>query len=129
MQPGDVLFFAGQLVHGSLPNVSKNRFRVSLACHYVTVNAEKVSQVDRPLYRFDGTMIDVEANETGGYCGVWVDEGDQRRIEVSGEFPRNVEMEKLLDDMNQDIWTQVKELQERGKIITSMSNASLDMHS
>lgn len=128
MQPGDVLFFAGQLVHGSLPNVSRDRFRVSLACHYVTANAEKVSQVDRPLYRFDGTLIDVEANETGGHCGVWVDEEDRKRIEMSGQFPRDIGMEERLEAMNQAIWTQVRELQERGKIVTSLDQKGLDLH-
>jgi phytanoyl-CoA hydroxylase len=129
MEPGDALFFAGQLVHGSLPNTSQDRFRVSLACHYVTANAEKVSQVDRPLYRFDGTLIDVDANETGGHCGVWVDEGDQRRIEMSGQFPRDTAMERRLDEMNEAIWSQVKELQERGRIITTVNQQGLDLHS
>ena len=129
MEAGDVLFFAGQIVHGSLPNISTDRFRVSLACHYVSAIAEKVSQVDRPLYRFDGTLIDVDANETGGYCGVWVDDEDQRRIEMSGQFPRDEKMETLLDTMNSDIWAQVKELQEKGKMITTISKNDMDLHS
>jgi hypothetical protein len=129
MDAGDALFFAGQIVHGSLPNTSKDRFRVSLACHYVSAIAEKVSQVDRPLYRFDGTLIDVDASETGGYCGVWVDEDDQHRIEVSGQFPRDENMEKRLDEMNSDIWTQVKELQETGKMITSIEKQDVNLHS
>lgn len=35
MDKGDVLFFDGRLIHGSLPNVSDERFRRAFICHYV----------------------------------------------------------------------------------------------
>ena len=44
MQAGDVLFFNGQLIHGSLPNRSSDRFRRSLIGHYVVGEAEKVER-------------------------------------------------------------------------------------
>jgi ectoine hydroxylase-related dioxygenase (phytanoyl-CoA dioxygenase family) len=33
MEPGDVLFFNGQVIHGSLPNRSSTRFRRALIAH------------------------------------------------------------------------------------------------
>lgn len=35
MEKGDCLFFHGRLIHGSLPNNSKDRFRRSFICHYI----------------------------------------------------------------------------------------------
>ena len=113
MQAGDVLFFAGQLIHGSLPNTSSNRFRPALACHYVVAEAEQVTQIDRPVLRFDGSEVELDASPTGGECGVWVDEHDERRIEVSGEDPRNPAYERILEEMNAEIWEQTRALKEQ----------------
>lgn len=41
MKAGDVLFFDGKCIHGSYPNVTKNRFRRSFICHYVGKHAKK----------------------------------------------------------------------------------------
>ena len=35
MEKGDILFFHGRLIHGSLPNRSVNRFRKTFICHYI----------------------------------------------------------------------------------------------
>lgn len=35
MQPGDVLFFDGKLIHGSHPNTTADRWRRSFSAHYV----------------------------------------------------------------------------------------------
>jgi ectoine hydroxylase-related dioxygenase (phytanoyl-CoA dioxygenase family) len=35
MQPGDVLFFDGKLIHGSHPNRTSDRWRRSFSCHYI----------------------------------------------------------------------------------------------
>ena len=55
MDEGDVLFFNGQVVHGSFPNISKDRFRRALIGHYIVGNAEKVAQYYHPVLRMDGT--------------------------------------------------------------------------
>lgn len=34
MDPGDVVFFHGMAIHGSMPNKSSDRFRRSFICHY-----------------------------------------------------------------------------------------------
>lgn len=35
LEKGDTLFFHGHLIHGSPPNRSRNRFRMSWICHYI----------------------------------------------------------------------------------------------
>jgi phytanoyl-CoA hydroxylase len=74
MEPGDVFFFNGSLIHGSRPNVSANRFRRALIGHYVAGEAEKVSKFYHPVLRMDGTVVDMGISERGGPCGRWVDE-------------------------------------------------------
>ena len=44
MRGGDVLFFNGQLVHGSFANTSKDRFRRSLIGHYIEGVAQLLRQ-------------------------------------------------------------------------------------
>lgn len=113
MSAGDALFFAGQLIHGSLPNTSGDRFRPALACHYVAAEAEQVSQIDRPVLRFDGSEVELDPAPTGGECGVWVHEEDQRRIQLSGESPRQEGYEVILERMNDEIWEKAREIGRR----------------
>ena len=84
MEPGDVLFFNGSLVHGSYPNTSQDRFRRSLIGHYIEDRAERVTEFDQPVLRMDGTAFTIEGVEEGGPCGVWVDRDGRREIEVGG---------------------------------------------
>lgn len=72
MEPGDVLFFNGSLIHGSGPNTSKDRFRRSLIAHYATGDARKLGGWYKAI-DFDGNPIGLEKNEGGGKCGEWVD--------------------------------------------------------
>lgn len=44
MNPGDVLFFNGSLVHGSQPNRSADGFRRSLICHYIGRSAQRIGR-------------------------------------------------------------------------------------
>jgi hypothetical protein len=83
MKPGDVLFFNGQLVHGSLPNVSNNRFRRSLIAHYIEGEAQRVAAWNKPALRMDGSIVELETSENGSQCGTWVDVDGQQVIEVS----------------------------------------------
>ena len=75
MQAGDVLFFNGQLIHGSFPNTSKDRFRRSLIGHYIVGDAQKVAEFYHPALRMDGSVVELDVSERGGECGVWVEEG------------------------------------------------------
>lgn len=74
MKAGDVLFFNGQLVHGSFPNTSADRFRRSLIGHYIVGDAEQVANFYHPVLRMDGTPVELGVSEGGSECGVWVDE-------------------------------------------------------
>jgi ectoine hydroxylase-related dioxygenase (phytanoyl-CoA dioxygenase family) len=58
MEPGDMLFFNGSLVHGSGPNSSTDRFRRSFICHYIGRSAERMSD-----------EVTIDANKGGGPCG------------------------------------------------------------
>ncbi|HMN30530.1 MAG TPA: phytanoyl-CoA dioxygenase family protein [Caldilineaceae bacterium] len=84
MDPGDVLFFNGSLVHGSLPNQTQDRFRRALIGHYIEGDSQAVAQWYHPILRMDGSPVTLEASEQGGQCGVWVTERGQPVIEMSG---------------------------------------------
>ena len=75
MKAGDVLFFHGNLIHGSGPNRSPSRFRRALIGHYLTGDAEAAAKFYHPLLRFDGSVVSLEVSPGGGYCGVLADDG------------------------------------------------------
>lgn len=81
MNPGDVLFFNGQVIHGSGPNISKEQFRRALIAHYAIGDTEQVAKFYHPLLNFDGEIVEVGASEKGGPCGVWVDEDGKTILE------------------------------------------------
>jgi phytanoyl-CoA hydroxylase len=70
LDKGDVLFFNGNLIHGSYRNKTTNRFRRAFICHYANASATHISDHYRPLFRADGTAVDLEVNPDGGPCGV-----------------------------------------------------------
>jgi phytanoyl-CoA hydroxylase len=83
MQPGDVLFFNGSLVHGSKPNRS-DRFRRSLVGHYVEGDARECSLWYHPALRLDGSPVELVRGPGGGKCGEWVERGGRPTIELTG---------------------------------------------
>jgi hypothetical protein len=82
MKAGDVMFFNGQVIHGSFPNVS-NRFRRALIAHYIVGEAEKVAEFYHPVLTFDGAEVALESSRTGGPCGIWVDEEGQQVLKIT----------------------------------------------
>ncbi|SDR93353.1 Ectoine hydroxylase-related dioxygenase, phytanoyl-CoA dioxygenase (PhyH) family [Paenibacillaceae bacterium GAS479] len=70
LERGDVLFFNGNLIHGSYRNKTKDRFRRSFICHYANASATRIGSHYNPLYRGDGTTLELESNPDGGPCGV-----------------------------------------------------------
>ena len=84
MDPGDVLFFNGQVVHGSLPNTTDDRFRRALIGHYIDGDAEQVAHFYHPVLRMDGTPLDLNDSPGGGACGVWVNQDGTPVVEMSG---------------------------------------------
>jgi len=69
MRPGDVLFFNGQLVHGSQPNRSEDRFRRSFICHYIGRSSERISHWYRPILTMGGEEVRIAESTDGGPCG------------------------------------------------------------
>ena len=76
MNAGDVVFFNGQVIHGSFPNRSETHFRRSLIAHYIVGEAEKVNEFYHPVLNFAGEEVDLLASEQGGPCGVFTTEGE-----------------------------------------------------
>jgi hypothetical protein len=76
MDQGDVFFFNGSVVHGSLPNLTVDRFRRALIGHYITSSSRNLSMYYRPIHRFDGSNVeDMASSPDGGPCGIWVENG------------------------------------------------------
>ncbi len=84
MDAGDVLFFNGQLVHGSGPNHSPERFRRALIGHYIGGEAQEVAKYYHPALRLDGSPVALGTSSDGGMCGVWVDQDGKPAIEMHG---------------------------------------------
>lgn len=82
MEPGDVLFFEGHVVHGSLPNRSADRFRRALIGHYIAGEAEQVAKFYHPALRMDGSEVALRISEGGGPCGIWVEKDGEQMVEV-----------------------------------------------
>lgn len=90
MEPGDVLFFNGSLIHGSYPNTSADRFRRSLIGHYIVGDAQKVASYYHPVLRMDGSEVELGTSEGGGPCGVWVEREGETSVELRApESPQN----------------------------------------
>lgn len=69
MEPGDVLFFHGSLVHGSQPNTTTDRFRRSLIFHYIPQASVEVAKFYDPLVTRAGDEISIAESANGGACG------------------------------------------------------------
>jgi phytanoyl-CoA hydroxylase len=69
LKAGDVLFFNGNVIHGSGPNRSKSRFRRAFICHYVARSTTELSTWYRTPFRFNQQLMSIAAAEGGGPCG------------------------------------------------------------
>jgi phytanoyl-CoA hydroxylase len=84
MEPGDVMFFNGSIVHGSYPNTTTDRFRRALIGHYIDGSAEQVGQYYHPALHMDGTPVEIETSPGGDPCGVWVERDGHPELEMAG---------------------------------------------
>jgi len=84
MQPGDVLFFNGSLVHGSFPNTTTDRFRRSLIGHYIEGDSQQVAQWYFPVLRMDGSLVEIDKSAEGSQCGTWVTVDGKPVLEIAG---------------------------------------------
>ena len=73
MNRGDVLFFNGNVIHGSYKNRSADRFRRSMIGHYIAAEAKQVAKYYFPVFRMDGSVLEsgMDEGEPGGPCGVY----------------------------------------------------------
>jgi hypothetical protein len=85
LEPGDVLFFNGSLIHGSPPNRS-DRFRTIIVGHYIEGDAECVAHYYFPVYRMDGSTVQIERSPDGQPCGVFVDRDGEQVFEYAGSI-------------------------------------------
>jgi len=70
LEPGDVLFFNGSVVHGSNPNLTADEWRRSFICHYLPVGATHIASGYLPhMYDFDGNPVRRAEAVGGGPCG------------------------------------------------------------
>jgi len=84
MEPGDVLFFHGNLIHGSEPNRSANRFRRIVVGHYAHAAADQVGQWYNPAYRFDGSSLEIPFAQGSTTCGTFVNAPSGIELEMNG---------------------------------------------
>lgn len=87
MKAGDVLFFHGNLIHGSGPNKSADRFRRSLIAHYITANATEAASFYHPLLRWDGSTADLDDAPLGSECGQVTPQGIQMIPSIGPDLP------------------------------------------
>ena len=75
MSAGDVLFFHGAIIHGSMPNKTTDRFRRSLLIfHYIPQASEAMSLFDQPLVKPDATEARIQESEMGCPCSAgWIE--------------------------------------------------------
>jgi len=85
LKAGDVFFFNGQIVHGSLPNSTNDRFRRALIGHYIVGEAEKVYEWYHPVLQMDGSEMALGVSENGGPCGIWVERDGRGELELQLE--------------------------------------------
>jgi len=69
MKAGDTLFFNGNVIHGSGPNRTTDRFRRSFTCHYVGESTERLGSYFSRLYDFEGSWEQYSINAETGPCG------------------------------------------------------------
>lgn len=96
MEPGDVLFFNGTLIHGSFPNTTADRFRRSLIGHYVSGEAEQLTQYDQPVLTMDGEEKWLDFSKFGGACGVWVEENGVQTYVIVNQKEAEFDEEELV---------------------------------
>lgn len=67
---GQTLFFGGNLIHGSGPNRTSDRFRRTFIGHYVDDATESLARFYHPILdRHGNTVSSVEVHAGGGPCG------------------------------------------------------------
>lgn len=69
LDPGDVLFFNGSLIHGSKANTHTTLWRRAYILHYAPRRTVSTAGHFSPGLDFDGSDVHWQATEGGGPCG------------------------------------------------------------
>ena len=70
VQRGETMFFGGNLIHGSGPNRTKDRYRRTFIGHYIDEASEHVARHYHPVLNMRGEVVsNVGAYAGGGPCG------------------------------------------------------------
>jgi phytanoyl-CoA hydroxylase len=83
MDPGDVLFFHGNLIHGSDPNRTTDRFRRIIVGHYAVAEMEVIGRWYNDALTMDGQPIQLEGIDGDGPCGTFVTRDGEQLIDMS----------------------------------------------
>jgi len=67
---GETMFFSGNLIHGSGPNRTKDRFRRTFIGHYIDEASDQVARFYHPVLNMRGEVVsNIAIPEGGGPCG------------------------------------------------------------
>jgi ectoine hydroxylase-related dioxygenase (phytanoyl-CoA dioxygenase family) len=67
---GETMFFGGNLIHGSGPNRTKDRFRRAFIGHYIDEASDHVARFYHPVVNMRGEVVsNIAIPEGGGPCG------------------------------------------------------------
>lgn len=67
---GSTMFFGGNLIHGSGPNKTEDRWRRTFIGHYINETSEQVSRFYHPVLNMNGDVVSsVDEYSGGGPCG------------------------------------------------------------
>ncbi|ETT44836.1 phytanoyl-CoA dioxygenase family protein [Paenibacillus sp. FSL H7-689] len=69
LRTGDAIFFSGNIIHGSYPNRSNERFRRAFITHYASISTEKAGDVYASMYTMSGEEVKIENNSKADPCG------------------------------------------------------------
>ena len=64
------MFFGGNLIHGSGPNRTKNRYRRTFIGHYVNKTTESLAKFYHPVVNMRQEVVsEIATHQGGGPCG------------------------------------------------------------
>ncbi len=70
VQRGQTMFFGGQLIHGSGPNRTKDRYRRTFIGHYIDQQTDSVAKYYHPIFNMQRQVVSgIEVASGGGPCG------------------------------------------------------------
>ena len=77
LKKGDVLFFDGGVINGSLANTTTDRFRRALIYHYIPQTSKEIAIFYQPLVHPSGHSVDIDMSAEGNYaearrCSSWM---------------------------------------------------------